>query len=158
MVLERKDQDTHTKNYLANFPSDPELVVTDFELVVANAIKNNGSAYKTQSTRRKCQSLGIKQLYWSNDAVRYFIDMLDGVAFLDLGHVNAAITRLKNHLPGDNETSEMEVLLAVDFYFDETYVRGTTRPGFDAMVTPIHTCYISTRHVERLWSNPYWWR
>ena len=57
--------------------------------------------------------------------------MLDGVAFLDLGNVNATITHLKNHLPDGLETSAMEALLAVVIYFDETYVRGTARPGFN---------------------------
>ena len=44
----------------------------------------------------------------------------------------AAITHLKNHLPDGLETSEMEALLAVVLYFDEIYVRRTTRPGFNA--------------------------
>ena len=64
--------------------------------------------------------------------------MLDGTAFLDLNHISIAIDHLLTHLPDGLDDSKEESLISVVRYFDETYVRGTTRrAGVDADGNPI---------------------
>ena len=128
---------------------DPDIIVTGFELAVANTIKivigphvNTKFCFfhLTQNTWKKVQKLGLTVLYRSNDEVRHFIGMLDGTAFLDIGHICSGIDHLKNNLPGGLDTSEEEGLTALVTYFDETYVRGTTRRtanGVNRIISPL---------------------
>ena len=128
---------------------DPDIIVTDFELTVANTIKIViGPHVKTkfcffhltQNPWKKVQKLGLTVLCRSNDEVRHFIGMLDGTAFLDFGHLCSGIDYLKNNLPGGLDTSEEEALTALVTYFDETYVRGTTRRtanGVNRIIPPL---------------------
>ena len=104
VFLQRKDQDTDnelfaeltTRAEQMGHYLDPDSIVTDFELAVANTIKivigphvNTKFCFfhLTQNTWKKVQKLGLMVLYRSNDEVRHFIGMLDGTAFLDLGHI-----------------------------------------------------------------------
>ena len=113
---------------------DLDIIVTVFELAVANTKIVIGPHvntkfcffHLTQNTWKKVQKLGLMVLYRSNDEVRHFIGMLDGTAFLDLGHIYSGIDHLKNNLPGGLDMSEEETLTALVTYIDETYVRGTT--------------------------------
>ena len=52
----------------------------------------------------------------------------------------SGIDHLKNNLPGGLDTSEEEALTALVTYFDETYVRGTTRRtanGVNRIIPPL---------------------
>ena len=117
VFLQRKDQDTYNELFteLARRAEqmghylDPDIIVTDFELEVANTIKivigrhvNTKFCFfhLTQNTWKKVQKVGLTVLYRSNDEVRHFIGMLDGTAILDLGHICSEIDHLKNNLPG----------------------------------------------------------
>ena len=157
VFLQRKDQGTYnelfteltTRAEQMGHYLDPDIIVTGFELAVANTIKivigphvNTKFCFfhLTQNTWTKVQKLGLTVLYRSNDEVRHFIGMLDGTAFLDLGHICSGIDHLKNDLPGGLNTSEEEALTALVTYFDETYVRGTTRRtanGVNRIIPPL---------------------
>lgn len=115
---------------------DPDVVVTDFEMAVSNAINNVLGPqvntkycffHLTQSTWRKVQKLGLTELYRANPEVRHFVGMLDGTAFLDINHIPAAIDHLMHNLPDGLDVTDEDSLTALVTYFDETYVRGTSR-------------------------------
>ena len=138
LFLTRKDQDT-CKEMLRELASralqkgfylDPEVVVTNFELAVMNALSDHWSLCGqqiyffpfNQNTWKKIQELGIAVLYRSNEDVRHFIGMLDGMAFLDLNHIEMGIRHLRNNLPPGLDQEEEDALKAVVTYFDETRV------------------------------------
>lgn len=110
------------------YTPDPTTVITDFEQAVFNALRatfgqhvnSRGCFYHlTQSTWRKIQELGLTELYKTDEKVRLFCGMLDGLAFLPVEEVPTGMNCLK-----DNTPAGLEEL--VD-YFDSTYVSGTYR-------------------------------
>lgn len=107
---------------------DPRVVITDFELAAIQAVPlvlgpqvaTQGCFYHlTQSTWRKIQDLGLTDLYRSNDEVRHFCGMLDGLAFLPEDKVLEGMAFLREHTP-----AEVEPLVN---YFDTVYVTGSFR-------------------------------
>lgn len=141
------------------FNPDPTTVITDFEQAVINAIStiigphvtHRGCFYHlTQSTWRKLQSLGLVELYKTNDEVKHFCGMLDGLAFLPEDQVAQGMAYLL-----DNTPPGLEPL--VD-YFNATYVTGTfrriqppsTEPAGD--LPPIRMRRIPPLYPPSLWN------
>lgn len=105
-----------------------QTVVSDFEDAVLRAVSasfgrevdSKGCFYHlTQSTWRKIQEIGLTQHYHSNQGVRLFCGMLDGLAVLPTNEVLEGMVYLKTISPPEAEK-------LVD-YFDTTYVFGGYR-------------------------------
>ncbi|KAK6168578.1 hypothetical protein SNE40_018440 [Patella caerulea] len=125
------------------FQLDPTTVITDYEKASINAISSTlgphvrcqGCFYHlTQSTWRKIQSLGLVTTYRSDEDVKLFCGMLDGLAFLPVDDVAASLDQLKENIP-----EGLDDLVA---YFEATYVNGTYRkvqrpPCLDGRIPPI---------------------
>jgi hypothetical protein len=111
-----------------NCDCDPKFVTVDFEIAVHQAIRAvfdesvviRGCFYHlTQSTWRKIQSLGLVNLYSTDDEFRLFCGKLDALAFLPLADIYNGMAHLKHIMP-ESASKLVE-------YFDETYVSGTVR-------------------------------
>ena len=109
---------------------EPVNVTIDFEQSVFKAIANvygqnvnvKGCFYHlTQSTWRKVQQLGLTAEYKSDEKVRHFCGMMDGLAFLPLDDVEDGMAYLKAEVVG------LPFLLPLLTYFDSTYVSGPCR-------------------------------
>ena len=74
----------------------------------------------TQSIWRKIQSLGLTNLYESDDDFRLFCGQIDALAFLPLHEVSEGMTYLRESAP-EESTPLLE-------YFDTNYVTGHLRP------------------------------
>ena len=74
----------------------------------------------TQSIWRKIQSLGLTNLYESNDDFHLFCGQIDALAFLPVDEVSEGMAFLRESAP-----DEAAPLLE---YFDTTYVTGHIRP------------------------------
>ena len=74
----------------------------------------------TQSIWRKIQSLGLTNLYESNDDFRLFCGKIDALAFLPVDEVSEGMAFLRESAP-DKAAPLLE-------YFDTTYVTGHMRP------------------------------
>jgi len=107
---------------------DPKTIITDFQLaaiqsvaaVLGPDVATQGCFYHLcQSTWRKMQELGRTEHYRTEDEVKPFCGMLDGLAFLPQDKVQAGMQYRKQRIP-----EGMEAL--VD-YFDANYVTGTFR-------------------------------
>ena len=73
-----------------------------------------------QSIWRKIQSLGLTNLYESNDDFCLFCGQIDALAFLPVDEVSEGMAFLRESIP-----DEAAPLLE---YFDTTYVTGHMRP------------------------------
>ncbi|KAG7155548.1 hypothetical protein Hamer_G023228 [Homarus americanus] len=113
--------------HLGCYP-DPSTIIKDFEQATIKAVSSvfgkhttvQGCFYHlTQSTWRKIQDLGLVPLYKSNENVKKFCGMLDGLALLPLDDVIAGMEYLKENTP--------DGLKELVDYFDATYVSGTFR-------------------------------
>ncbi|KAG7157461.1 putative Inosine-5'-monophosphate dehydrogenase 1b-like 14 [Homarus americanus] len=107
--------------HLGCYP-DPSTIITDFEQTTIKAVSSvfgehttvQGCFYHlTQSTWRKIQDLGLVPLYKSNENVKKFCGMLDGLALLPLDDVIAGMEYLKENTP--------DGLKELVDYFDATY-------------------------------------
>ncbi|XP_033758126.1 uncharacterized protein LOC117340475 [Pecten maximus] len=110
------------------YAPDPTTVITDFEQAVFSALRatfgqhvnSRGCFYHlTQNTWRKVQELGLTDLYKTDERVRLFCGMLDGLALLPVLEVSSGMDYMKANTPAGLEE-------LVD-YFDNTYVSGTYR-------------------------------
>ena len=134
--LSSKSQETYEELFGAvvrkcedlGFSPDPSKVICDFEQSVIRAIgttfgdqvRCQGCFYHlTQSTWRRIQQLGLIDLYRTDESVKLFCGMLDGLAFLPLDEVNNGMDFLKANTP--------EGLEDLVQYFDSTYVSGSYR-------------------------------
>jgi hypothetical protein len=111
---------------------DPLIFHVDFERAAINAIKstfrNNvdirGCYYHlTQSTHRKIQSLGLKNLYKNDEQFSSFCAMVDATAFLPVADVPLGMDFLKQMAEDSRRDAEKEVFE----YFESTYVKGPFR-------------------------------
>jgi hypothetical protein len=135
--MQRKTQDAYEEllrtvmqgcSRIHQLDPDPHTVVTDFELsamfavrnVLGEAVTTHGCFYHlTQSTWRKIQDLGLQSAYRSDDDIRLFVGMLDGLAYLPVNDVTEGYRFLKTTAPSG--------LVPLVEYFGETYVTGTTK-------------------------------
>ena len=67
------------------------------------------------------QDLGLASRYMSDDSVRHYIGMLDGLAFLPIPDIPAGIQYLRGNVPN---VSGIDELIE---YFDPTYISGQLR-------------------------------
>lgn len=104
---------------------DPTTISCDFEIAIHNAIKSmlgahiriQGCFYHlTQSTWRKIQNEGLSVLYKTDESVKHFCGMLDGLAFLPTDRVQEGMRHLRTIVP--------EQLEDIVEYFDANYVSG----------------------------------
>ena len=107
--------------------------------------------YLTQSTWRKVQSLGLTTAYRSDDRVRYFCGMLDGLALLPIDEVAIGIGYLIENI------ADVEGLEDLVDYFSSTYVFGTHRriqpPALpDGIIPPAHMRKIPPLFPPYLWN------
>lgn len=142
------------------FNPDPTNVMTDFERAMINAIStvlgphvsSRGCFYHlTQSTWRKVQSLGLTTAYRSDDRVKHFCGMLDGLAFLPIDEVANGMDYLMENIP------DVEGLEGLVDYFSSTYVFGTCRsiqpPAFpDGIIPPVCMRRIPPLFPPQLWN------
>ncbi|KAK6169919.1 hypothetical protein SNE40_018439 [Patella caerulea] len=140
------------------FQLDPTTVITDYEKASINAISSTlgphvrcqGCFYHlTQSTWRKIQSLGLVTTYRSDEDVKLFCGILDGLAFLPVDDVAASLDQLKENIP-----EGLDDLVA---YFEATYVNGTCRklqrpPCLDGRIPPIRMRRIPPLFPAELWN------
>ncbi|XP_068235676.1 uncharacterized protein [Palaemon carinicauda] len=100
----------------------PDMIITDFEIGVINAIKDEipGSQQRgcffhlCQSIYRKVISSGLKNEYSTNENFSLNIRKIEALAFLPANEIEDAWLQLKQTIPVVN-------------YFDENYVRGKVR-------------------------------
>ena len=127
---------------LRNWFPDPQIVLTDFEKATINAVKATfgnhitirGCFYHlTQSTHRKIQNLRYEILYRTDVQFHLFCSMVDGLAFLPLSDLPAAINLLIDKVQESHRDAEKEIL----DYFDATYVIGPYRTAI-RRTTAIH--------------------
>ena len=155
-----------------NLRPNPTTVVADFEIGIHNAVRSvlgqdihiQGCFYHlTQSTWRRLQADGLQAAYREDDAVRTFIGMLDGLAFLPVDRVTEGMAVLREEAP--------EELNSVVDYFDNTYVSGSFRcvasdgvmrfrrtpPRFPPHVWNVHEVTLSDNHrtnnICESWNN-----
>ena len=140
------------------FQPDPTTIITDFEQATINAVsstlgsdvQSRGCFYHlTQSTWRKVQQLGLVTLYRSDDDVKLFCGMLDGLAFLPVADVPEGLKYLKEHTP--------EGLEPLIDYFDATYISGSYRriqrpTGPDGSIPPMKMRRIAPMFPPELWN------
>lgn len=137
---------------------DPKVVVTDFELAAVQAVplvlgphvSTQGCFYHlTQSTWRKIQALGRTELYRTNDDVKHFCGMLDGLAFLPEDKVQDGMAYLRENTPDG-----MEDLID---YFDAVYVSGTFRHVQPGQVQPgAPPPPLRVRNIPPRFGIPFW--
>ena len=72
-----------------------------------------------ESTWRKIQELGLAANYRHDDKFRHYCGMLDGLAFVPLDDIKAAMRYLRTVMPPSAE--------ALVQYFDENFVSGNVR-------------------------------
>ncbi len=141
------------------FQPDPQVVITDFEQTVFNAVRHvlgehvdwHGCFYHlTQSMWCKIQELGLTNVYRENDEIQHFCGMIDGLAFLPVDNIEEGLGHLRGRVP-----EALEPLLN---YFDATYVSGTYRriqrppgPGDDGNPA-IVVRHIPPRFPPTLWN------
>ena len=110
------------------FNVNPENIVCDFEKSVINAAKLvlgqhiniHGCFYHlTQASWRKIQSLGLADLYKTNNDIKQFCGKIDGLAFLPVEQVPEGMQHLQQQCP-----PELKDFLE---YFNQTYMSGTYR-------------------------------
>ena len=135
-LMQRKCQDSYEellsvidrKCAALGHQPDPAVIITDFEVAAMQAVRAVfGDSVATrgcffhlkQATWRKIQDLGMAANYRHDDTFRHFCGMLDGLAFVPLADVKAAMLYLRSVMP----TSAAAL---VD-YFDDNYVRGSIR-------------------------------
>ena len=111
-----------------NISVDPKHVICDFESAVISAVTMalgsqvavQGCFYHLyQSTWRKLQEIGLATEYKSNDILRHFCGMLDGLALLPVSDVAAGMQFLRQSMPDVPRLGDLAD------YFDATYVTGT---------------------------------
>ena len=88
-------------------------------------------------------------LYRSDDDVKLFCGMLDGLAFLPVADVPEGLKYLKEHTP--------EGLEPLIDYFDATYISGSYRriqrpTGPDGSIPPMKMCRIAPMFPPELWN------
>ena len=140
------------------FQPDPVTIITDYEKAAINAVQTtfgpdvqvHGCFYHlTQNTWRKVQQLGLVPLYRSQEEVKLFCGMLDGLAFLPVDQVQEGMDYLKGHTP-----DSLEPLVE---YFDSTYVKGAFRrihppAGTDGAIPPLRMRRHLPLFPPRLWN------
>ena len=142
-LLPSKDRPTYTELFVAvqrriqqlGLANNVRSINLDFEQGAYNAFINvfgqhvriSGCFFHlSQSTLRKAGELGLKQYIIEgsaqfNDVYRRFAGMIDGLAFVPIGHLNIAVQVLRNNVPNP----VMQPLLD---YFVNTYVIGQAGP------------------------------
>ena len=80
-----------------------------------------GCFYLCQSTWQKLEELGLATEYKTNDNLRHFCGMLDGLALLLVGDVKSGMAFIRQKILDIPRLQEL-----VD-YLDATYVTGTAR-------------------------------
>ena len=140
------------------YQPDPTTIVTDFEQDCITAVSTTlgqhvhiqGCFYHlTQSTWRKIQELGLITRYRSEEDVKLFCGMIDGLAFLPTSDVSAGFDYLREHTP--------EGLEPLIDYFSSTYVSGTYRRirqpvGQDGVIPPMRMRRIPPLFPPELWN------
>ena len=130
-LLQRKTQTSYEVmlRVLEEAGCDPSVVIVDFERSVELALHAVFGEHVTiqycfyhltQSIWRKIQSLGLTNLYESDDDFRLFCGQIDALAFLPLHEVSEGMTYLRESAP-EESTPLLE-------YFDTNYVTGHLRP------------------------------
>jgi hypothetical protein len=95
------------------------------------------------------QQLGLVTRYRSDEEVKLFCGMLDGLAFLPVSEVPQGLQYLKAHTP--------EGLEPLIDYFDTTYVSGSYRRiqrpvGPDGVIPPMKMCRIAPLFPPEMWN------
>lgn len=97
------------------------------------------------------QELGLAEAYKSNDDIKSFCGMLDGLAFLPESQILDGMLFLRENVP---QASHDEMLSLLE-YFDATYVSGTFRriqqPSTGDMSVPMRM-----RRIPPLYPPPIW--
>ena len=130
-LLQRKTQTTYEimLHVLEEAGCDPSVVIVDFEHSVEIALHamfgdhvniQYSFYHLTQSIWRKIQSLGLSNLYETNDNFHLFCGQIDALAFLPTDEVTEGMTHLRDSTPD-------EAVSLID-YLDATYVTGQLRP------------------------------
>ena len=139
-LLQRKIQTTYEAIFrvLEEAGCDPSVVIVDFERSVELALHavfgdhvniQYCFYHLTQSIWRKIQSLGLSDLYTTNDDFHLFCGQIDALVFLILHDVAEGMTYLRDNAPD-------EALPLLD-YFDTTYVTGRAQAGLHLRFHPI---------------------
>ncbi|CAK9294302.1 unnamed protein product [Gordionus sp. m RMFG-2023] len=92
----------------------------DFEKSAMSAVKTviDMIINMCHSTHRKIQKLGLESQYRTDEALSFFCDMLDGLAFVSLCVMGNAMAFLRSVIPNDKDILE---------YFDKNYINGVSR-------------------------------
>ena len=131
---------------------DPSVVIVDFERSVELALHAVFDEHVniqycfyhlTQSIWRKIQSLGLTNLYESNNDFHLFCVQIDALAFLRLNEEYEGMALLRESVP-EEATPLLE-------YFDTTYVTGHLRPRSQ---TP--DLQLRFRHVPPIFPPAQW--
>lgn len=161
-LLQRKTQSSYEVllRVLEEHGCDPSHIIIDFEravelathVVFGSHVQIQYCFYHlTQATWRKIQTLGLTNLYKSDEQFRIFCGMLDALALLPPCEVQEGMQYLKDIQP--DEADELVT------YFDETYVTGklrqrTRRPASDRVgsVAPITIRRVPPMFPPELWN------
>ena len=130
-LLQRKTQTSYEAmlHVLEEAGCDTSVVIVDFERSVKLAVHAVFGEHVniqycfyhlTQSIWCKIQSLGLTNLYESNNDFHLFCGQIDALAFLPLDEVSEGMAFLRESVP--------EEAIPLLEYFDTTYVTGHLRP------------------------------
>ena len=175
-LMQRKCQDSYEellsvvdrKCAALGHQPDPTVIITDFEVAAMQAVRavfgesvvTRGCFFHlTQSTWRKIQELGMAAQYRHDAEFRHFCGMLDGLAFVPLDDVKAAMDYLRTVMPPS--------AAALVDYFDDNYVNGSVRsltsgerrvpPRFAPTTWNLHVATLSggdrTNNHSEGWNN-----